>query len=71
MGNSSINMFLLLGSRFLIIQLLDYNNGNGVFLHGLCKVVISTGQSQWIVNSAREAVKRGPEGMKLLPGNSW
>jgi hypothetical protein len=32
LGNGSVNTFLLLGSRFLIMQQLDYNNGNGVFL---------------------------------------
>jgi hypothetical protein len=32
LGNGSVNSFPLLGSRFLIMQQLDYNNGNGVFL---------------------------------------
>jgi hypothetical protein len=31
LGNGSVNTFPLLGSRFLIMQQLDYNNGNGVF----------------------------------------
>jgi hypothetical protein len=65
LGNSSINMFPLLGSRFLITQELDYNNGNGVFLCGPCWAVISKEQSQWITSSAWEAVKRGPKSAKL------
>jgi hypothetical protein len=31
LGNSWVNTFPLLGSRFLIMQQLDYNNGNEVF----------------------------------------
>jgi hypothetical protein len=50
-GNGSVNTFLLLGSNFLIMQQLDYNN------------VISKGQSQLRMSSVREAIKRehGPE----------
>jgi hypothetical protein len=51
LGNVSVNTFTLLGSRFLIIimQQLDYNNGNCVFLRGPCRDVISKWQSQLIV----------------------
>jgi hypothetical protein len=45
LSNGSVNMFLLLGSRFLKMQQFDYNNGNKMFLHGLCQDVISKGQS--------------------------
>jgi hypothetical protein len=31
LGNGSVNTFPLLGSIFLIMQQLDYNNRNGVF----------------------------------------
>jgi hypothetical protein len=31
LGNGSVNMFLLLGSRFLIRKLLGYNSGRAVF----------------------------------------
>jgi hypothetical protein len=31
LGNGSVNMFLLLGSRFLIMQQLDYNKRRAVF----------------------------------------
>jgi hypothetical protein len=31
MGNGSVNTFLLLGSRFIIMQQLDFNNGVAVF----------------------------------------
>jgi hypothetical protein len=65
MGNSSVNMFPLLGSTFLIMQQLDYSNGNGVFLHGPSRDVISKGQSQLLVTSVQESVKRGPESVKL------
>jgi hypothetical protein len=49
-----------------------------VFLRGPCQDVICKGH-QWITSSAREAVKRGPESVKLknlhcyklVPGNSW
>jgi hypothetical protein len=65
LGNSSVNTFPLLGSRFLIMQQLDYNNGNGVFLRGPCRAVISKGVCQWRVSSARKVVNRGPERLKL------
>jgi hypothetical protein len=68
LGNGSVNTFPLLGSRFLIMQQLDYNNGNGVFLRGPCRDIISKGQSQLLrvqFNSTRKALKRGPERVKL------
>jgi hypothetical protein len=34
LGNGSVNTFPLLGSRFLIIQQLNYNNGTAVFFAG-------------------------------------
>jgi hypothetical protein len=40
LGNSLVNTFLLLGSRFLIKPQLDYNNENGVFLCGSCQGII-------------------------------
>jgi hypothetical protein len=36
-----------------------------VFLHGPCRDIISKGQSQLLGSSAVEAVKRGPERLKL------
>jgi hypothetical protein len=45
LGSGSVNPFPLPGNRFIIVQQLDYNNGNGVFLRGPCRVVISKGQS--------------------------
>jgi hypothetical protein len=47
LGIGSVNMFPLLGSRFLIKQQLDYINGNGVFLHGPCRDVISQSVVSW------------------------
>jgi hypothetical protein len=55
LGNGSVNMFLLLGSRFLIMHQLDYNNGKCVFLRGPCRDVISKGRSQLRVSSVRES----------------
>jgi hypothetical protein len=46
------------------MQQLDYNNGNGVFLRGQCRDVISKGR-QMRVSSTWEAVKRASERMKL------
>jgi hypothetical protein len=34
LANSSVNMFLFLGSIFTLMQQLDYNNGNRAFLCG-------------------------------------
>jgi hypothetical protein len=47
------------------MQQLGYNNGNGMFIRGLCRDVITKGQSQLVVIPILEAVKRGPERMKL------
>jgi hypothetical protein len=58
-------MFPLLGNKFILMHHLDYNNGNGVSLRGLCRDVINKGQSQWRKSSARQAVKKGPERVKL------
>jgi hypothetical protein len=63
--NSWVNTFMLIGSRFLIMQQLNYNNGNRVFLCGLCQDIISKGQSQLRVSSVWRSVKKGPECMKL------
>jgi hypothetical protein len=46
-GFGSGNTFPLLGSRFLIMQQLDYNNGNWVFLLCRYRDVISKRQSQF------------------------
>jgi hypothetical protein len=52
------------------MQHLDYNSGNGVFLRGPYRDVISKGQGQLLVSSARESVKRElePEEEEPLPG---
>jgi hypothetical protein len=47
-------MFPLLGSRFLILQQLDYNNGNGMFLRGPCRDVISKGQGHFSMGLCEE-----------------
>jgi hypothetical protein len=39
-GNGSVKKFPLLGSTFLIVQHLDYNNGNGELLRGPCRGVL-------------------------------
>jgi hypothetical protein len=65
LGNGSVNTFALLGSRLLIMQQLDCNNGNGVFLRGPCPDVINKGQSQLRVSSVPEAVKKLLELVKL------
>jgi hypothetical protein len=36
LGNGLVNTFPLLSSRFLIMQQLDYNSENGVYLCRLC-----------------------------------
>jgi hypothetical protein len=41
LSNSSENTFPLLGSRFLITQQLDFNNGREGFLRGPCREVVS------------------------------
>jgi hypothetical protein len=50
LGNGSVNTFPLLGSRFLIMQQLDYNNRRDV---------ISKGQGQLVDSSVWESVKTG------------
>jgi hypothetical protein len=65
LGNGYVNTFPLLGSRLLTMQNLDYNNGNGAFLRGPCRDVISNGQGQTQLSSVREAVKRGTDSVKL------
>jgi hypothetical protein len=40
-GNGSANTFPLLGSIFLLMQQLHYNNENGVFLRGPSRDVVS------------------------------
>jgi hypothetical protein len=65
LGNGSVNTFPLVGSRFSILQQLDYNSGNGMFLRGPCRDVTSKGQSQLLESSAPETVKRGPERVNL------
>jgi hypothetical protein len=68
-------MFPLLGSKALIMQQMDYNNGRVVFsMRSVPRCY--KGQSQLRVSSVRESVKRGlePEGeeeplLEPLPGN--
>jgi hypothetical protein len=64
LGNSSVKMLPLLGSRFLIMQQLDYNNRRSVFfmwsvVRG-CKQdeVWSLVTCQLIVSSVWESMKR-------------
>jgi hypothetical protein len=58
LDNGSVNTFTLLGSKFLIMHKFDYNKGNGIFLRGPCRDVISKGQSQLLMSSKREALQR-------------
>jgi hypothetical protein len=51
LGIGAVNTFPLLGSRFLTMQPLGCNSGNGVFLRGPCWDVINKGQSQLIISS--------------------
>jgi hypothetical protein len=69
-------MFPMLGSRFLIMQQLDYNNGRSMFSKWSLPRCYKQGISQFIVSSVRESVKRGlkPEAdeqplLEPLPGN--
>jgi hypothetical protein len=48
-----------LGNRS--VNALDYKSGNGVFLRGPYRDVISKGQGRLLVSSVRETVKRGLE----------
>jgi hypothetical protein len=67
--NCSAKTFPLLGSRFLIMQQLDYNNGSGCFLCVPWRKVISEAmfgaQFGRQLNSVREAVKIGHERVML------
>jgi hypothetical protein len=80
LGNGSINTFLFLGGRFLIMQQLDYNNRRAVFsmwsMLRCCKQGTRSVNSQLKASSARESAKRGldPEAeeeplLEPLPGN--
>jgi hypothetical protein len=60
-GNGQVNTFLLLHSRFLVMQQLDYNNGKAVFVCGPCQDDISKGQNQLIGCSVWESVNTGLE----------
>jgi hypothetical protein len=62
-GIGSVNTFPLLGSRCL----LDYNNGNRLFLRGVCRDIVSKGQSQLIINPCGggvEYLRRDPASRK-------
>jgi hypothetical protein len=64
LGNGSVNKFPFLRSRVLIKQRLDYINGKMEELRplcGPCRDVISKGQDQLIISSARQSVRRGLE----------
>jgi hypothetical protein len=60
LGNGLVNTFLLLGSRFLITQLLDYNNGRTVF-STWCVEMLQARDKVSLVSSVWESVKRGLE----------
>jgi hypothetical protein len=60
LGKGSVNTFPLLGSRFVIMQQLDYNNEELCFLRDPCRDVISKRQDQFSqFSSVRESVRRG------------
>jgi hypothetical protein len=48
LGKDLVKMFPLLSSAFLTMQLLDYNNGHDVILHGPCRYVIRKGEREFI-----------------------
>jgi hypothetical protein len=62
LGNASVNTFPLLGSRFLIMQQLDYNNGRAVFSTWSVPRVYKQDKIwslvSWEFSSVRETVKR-------------
>jgi hypothetical protein len=62
LGNGSVNMSPFLGSRFLIMQQLDYNNGRGVFT--MWSVPRYKEGTRLVLSSVWESVKRG-----LQPGS--
>jgi hypothetical protein len=60
LGNGSVNTFQLLGSSFLIMQQLDYNNGRAVFY--VVRVEMSQASKKVnLVSSVRETVNKGLE----------
>jgi hypothetical protein len=60
LGNGSVNTYPLLGSRFLIMQQLDYNNGKSVFSMWSVPRCYKRG-TRSVVSSVQESVKRGLE----------
>jgi hypothetical protein len=60
LGNDSVNTFPLLGSRFIIIQKLDYNKGTTVSSTWSVPKCYKQGTKS-VKNSALEFVKRGLE----------
>jgi hypothetical protein len=60
MGNGSVNTFLLLGSRYLIMQQSDYSNGNGVSAWSVQRSFLEDNGGD-SVSSVWESVKRGLE----------
>jgi hypothetical protein len=63
LGKGSVNKFSLLGNRFLIMQQLGCDNGNGGVSTWF--ITISKDKVSLKVGSVKESVKRGLEGMKL------
>jgi hypothetical protein len=67
LGSGLINTFLLLGSRFLIMQQLDYNNGNGMFsVWSMLKYYTQGAKDSWELSSVQETVKRGLAGGRRI-----
>jgi hypothetical protein len=60
LGNGSVNTFPLLGSSFLIMQPLDYNNRTDVFSIWSVPKCYKQG-TRLELRSVRESVKRGLE----------
>jgi hypothetical protein len=64
MGNGSVNTFPLVGSRFLILQQLEYDNENGVSTWSVPRCY-KQGTKSVVEISSWESVKRRPELVKL------
>jgi hypothetical protein len=60
LGNGAVNTLPFLGSRFLIMQQLDYNNGRDVFSISSVPICYKEGTRSFD-SSVRESVKRGLE----------
>jgi hypothetical protein len=79
LGSVSVNMFLLLGTRYLIMQHFDYNNGRDVFSTWSVPGGYKRDEVWSLVSCDMVASREWRKRLKLnnlhcqkpLPGNGW